>query len=123
MFMMTQNSDKNDMLMLQDCYMDALGGMLVYAPLDKATLNIAVAGQVNPCDIPILPSGFTISSDGRRSTEAEDGGTLITAVFQILMSGPPKVNELTEKSVDAVSTLVSRTIQNVKDLLFNSPHV
>lgn len=128
---MEQDSDKDDMLMLQDCYMDALGGMLVYAPLDMATMKVAFAGQADPLEIPILPSGFTISSDGRRSmavTEAEDGGggghdggTLLTVVFQILVTGRTRTSELNEKSVDTVSNLISSTVQRIKGLL-NCPH-
>lgn len=103
--------------MLQDCYMDALGGMIVYAPMDLATMNIAVSGDADPSEIPILPSGFSISSDGRRST-TEDGGTLLTLAFQILVSGKTtRSREVNERSVDTVSALISSTVQRIKGLL------
>ncbi|VYS56146.1 unnamed protein product [Arabidopsis thaliana] len=115
--MVVQDSCKDDMLMLQDCYMDALGGMIVYAPMDMATMHFAVSGEVDPFHIPILPSGFVISSDGRRST-VEDGGTLLTVAFQILVSGKAnRSREVNEKSVDTVSALISSTIQRIKGLL------
>jgi len=115
--MVVQDSCKDDMLMLQDCYMDALGGMIVYAPMDMATMHFAVSGEVDPSHIPILPSGFVISSDGRRST-VEDGGTLLTVAFQILVSGKAnRSREVNEKSVDTVSALISSTIQRIKGLL------
>ncbi|ESQ49775.1 hypothetical protein EUTSA_v10021974mg [Eutrema salsugineum] len=126
---MAQDSDNDNMLMLQDCYMDALGGMIVYAPLDETTMNIAASGEVDASKIPILPSGFTISGDGRRSMAAEDGGvghdggTLLTVAFQILVSGKiTRSRELNEKSVDTVSSLISGTVQKIK-LLLNCPHV
>ncbi|XP_010485661.1 PREDICTED: homeobox-leucine zipper protein HDG8-like [Camelina sativa] len=116
--MMAQDSDKDDILMLQDCYMDALGGMLVYAPMDMATMDTTLSGaDVKISDIPILPSGFIISSDGRRST-VEDGGTLLTLAFQILVSGNTnRAREVNEKSVNTVSTLISSTVQRIKGLL------
>ncbi|KFK37767.1 hypothetical protein AALP_AA3G027000 [Arabis alpina] len=122
---MAQNSDKDAMYMIQDCYMDALGGMIVYAPLDRNTLELAVADHIDPFMIPVLPSGFLISNDGRRSTVATDaedggGGSLITVVFQILVAGP-KSPRPSEKSVDAVSTLISDTVQKVRALLHNNP--
>ncbi|KAL1211480.1 Homeobox-leucine zipper protein HDG8 [Cardamine amara subsp. amara] len=117
MLMMPKDSDKDEMVMLQDCYMDNLGGMLVYAPLDMSTMKCAVSGQSDPSLIPILPSGFIISSDGRRST-AEDGGTLVTLAFQILVSGKTnRSKEENEKSVDTVSSLISSTVQSIKALL------
>ncbi|XP_010463776.1 PREDICTED: homeobox-leucine zipper protein HDG8-like [Camelina sativa] len=116
--MIAQESDKDDMLMLQDCYMDALGGMLVYAPMDMATMDTTLSGaDVKISDIPILPSGFIISSDGRRST-VEDGGTLLTLAFQILVSGrTSRSREVNERSVDTVSALISSTVQRIKGLL------
>ncbi|XP_010450732.1 PREDICTED: homeobox-leucine zipper protein HDG8-like [Camelina sativa] len=116
--MIAQESDKDDMLMLQDCYMDALGGMLVYAPMDMATMDTTLSGaDVKISDIPILPSGFIISSDGRRST-VEDGGTLLTLAFQILVSGKTsRSREVNERSVDRVSALISSTVQRIKGLL------
>ncbi|CAH2055221.1 unnamed protein product [Thlaspi arvense] len=118
---MAQFSLKGDMVMLQDCYMDALGGVIAYAPLDLTTMNIAASGKVDPAGIQILPSGFTISSDGQRSIEAEDGGTLLSLVFQILISGRiDRTKEVNEKSVAIVSALVSSTIRKIK-LLLNCP--
>ncbi|CAE5965958.1 unnamed protein product [Arabidopsis arenosa] len=115
--LVAEDSSKDDILMLQDCYMDALGGMIVYAPMDMATMDFAVSDEVDPSHIPILPSGFIISSDGRRST-VEDGGTLLTVAFQILVSGnAPRSREVNEKSVDTVSSLISSTVQRIKGLL------
>ncbi|CAH2079756.1 unnamed protein product [Thlaspi arvense] len=108
---MPQFSLKDDMVMLQDCYMDALGGMIAYAPLDLNAMNITASGKVDPARIPILPSGFTISRDGQQSMEAEDGGTLLSLVFQIFVSDEiDRMKEVNEKSVAIVSALVSSTI-------------
>ncbi|KAF8089857.1 hypothetical protein N665_0495s0006 [Sinapis alba] len=110
------------MMVLQECYMDSLGGMIVYSPLDMATMNIAASGEVDPLNIPILPSGFTISNDNSRgSMAAEDGGTVLMLAFQILVSdGNSRTKNVSENSVDRVSRLISRTVQNIK-LLLNCP--
>ncbi|KAL0720016.1 hypothetical protein Bca4012_069340 [Brassica carinata] len=109
---------KKKMVMLQECYMDALGGMIVYAPLDMASMSLAASGEVDPMNIPILSSGFTISNDGRRCMGAEDGGTILTVVFQILVSGEDnRIREVNEQSVDMVSSLISSTVRDIKLLL------
>ncbi|CAF2086821.1 unnamed protein product [Brassica napus] len=116
---MSQGPTRN-MMMLQECYMDALGGMIVYAPLDMASMSLATSGEVDPLKIPILSSGFTISNDGRRSMVAEEGGTILTVVFQILVSEDRRIRGLTEQSVDTVTSLISSTVRNIK-LLLNCP--
>lgn len=111
-------------MIIQDSFIDALGGMVVYAPVDLSTAHAAVSGNVNPSDIPILPSGFVISRDGRPSATAElDGGcdnckTLLTVAFQILVTGPTIYEELQmDKWTTSVDTLISSTITKVKAML------
>ncbi|KAJ4873172.1 Homeobox-leucine zipper protein HDG8 [Raphanus sativus] len=118
---MEQEPDKK-MMLLQECYMDALGGMIVYAPLDMALMSIAASGKVDPLKIPILPSGFTISSDNSGGSMAsENGGTVLTLAFQILITDKnSKIKNVTENSVDSVSRLISKTVQRIKSL-FNCP--
>ncbi|CAH8294067.1 unnamed protein product [Eruca vesicaria subsp. sativa] len=118
---MVQEPNKT-MMMLQECYMDALGGMIVYAPLDMAAMSIAASGDVDPLEIPILPSGFTISSDGQGSMGAEDGGTLLTLAFQILLSTGQNSGGrmVSENSVNEVDMVISTIVQNIK-ALFNLP--
>ncbi|KAG2273225.1 hypothetical protein Bca52824_067780 [Brassica carinata] len=112
---MVQDPQKK-MMVLQECYMDALGGMIVYSPLDMATMSIAASGKVDPLNIPILPSGFTISSDN-----SQEGGTVLMLAFQILVSdGNSRTKNVSEDSVDRVSRLISKTVQSIK-LLLNCP--
>lgn len=120
---------ENNMLMLQESCIDRLGSLIVYAPIDVTTLNMAITGQ-DFSAIPILPSGFIISADGRgtnhRSPEAastssngptsgspSSGGSLLTVAFQILVS----CKQLNEESVAAVNTLISSTVQKIKSSL------
>lgn len=52
------------MLILQESCIDASGSLVVYCPVDLPAVNIAMSGE-DPSYIPLLPSGFTISPDGR----------------------------------------------------------
>ncbi|XP_020876074.1 homeobox-leucine zipper protein HDG9 [Arabidopsis lyrata subsp. lyrata] len=112
--------DSNKLMILQDSFKDALGGMVVYAPMDLNTAFAAISGEVVPNTIPILPSGFIISRDGRPSEGEIEGGssTLLTVAFQILVSGPsysPDIN--LEVSATTVNTLISSTVQRIKAML------
>ncbi|WZZ22183.1 hypothetical protein YC2023_123570 [Brassica napus] len=117
-------TENGALMIIQDSFIDALGGMVVYAPVDLRTAHAAFLGNVDPSSIPILPSGFVISRDGRPPSAAElDGGldnckTLLTVAFQILVTGPAmfeedQMNEWTTK----VHTLLSSTIRRVKGML------
>ncbi|CAN6864502.1 unnamed protein product [Brassica oleracea] len=117
-------TENGALMIIQDSFIDALGGMVVYAPVDLRTAHAAFLGNVDPSSIPILPSGFVISRDGRPPSAPElDGGldnckTLLTVAFQILVTGPTmfeedQMNEWTTK----VHTLLSSTIRRVKGML------
>ncbi|KAH0873877.1 hypothetical protein HID58_071239 [Brassica napus] len=120
-------AESGDLMIIQDSFIDALGGMVVYAPVDLNTAHAAVSGNVNPSGIPILPSGFVISRDGRPSATAElDGGrdnckTLLTVAFQILVTGPTISEELQmdkwTTTVDTLISSISSTITRVKAML------
>ncbi|KAH9649335.1 homeobox-leucine zipper protein ROC8 [Citrus sinensis] len=123
---------ENNMLMLQESCIDQLGSMVVYAPIDIPSMNLAISGD-DSSNIPILPSGFVISRDGRQrdhyraSTSTETGfgtgtgigtgGSLLTVAFQILVSSPSSSKELNMESVATVNTLISSTVQRIKATL------
>ncbi|KAF2325701.1 hypothetical protein GH714_033345 [Hevea brasiliensis] len=123
---------ENNMVMLQESCTDPLGSFIVYAPIDIPTMNIAISGEDSSI-IPILPSGFVISGDGRpdkgngASTSANpgrsSGGSLLTVAFQILVSTPTSSSssssskELNIESVATVNTLISSTVQKIKAAL------
>ncbi|KAF8113562.1 hypothetical protein N665_0048s0023 [Sinapis alba] len=118
-------TENGDLMIIQDSFIDALGGMVVYAPVDLRTGRDAFTGNVNPSGIPILPSGFIISRDGSPpSTAAElDGGldnckTLLTVASDILVTGPTILDEeQTNEWTTKVHTLISFTIRRVKGML------
>ncbi|KAF5747994.1 homeobox-leucine zipper protein HDG11 isoform X2 [Tripterygium wilfordii] len=124
--------NENNMLLFQESCIDPLGMVIVYAPIDLPSLNVAVSGA-DSSNIPILPSGFIISSDGGHpdSAAANGGGaststanskrspagSLLTVAFQILVSTPSGPNELNMESVATVNTLISSTVQRIKRAL------
>ncbi|KAL0724853.1 hypothetical protein Bca4012_039452 [Brassica carinata] len=117
-------AESGDLMIIQDSFIDALGGMVVYAPVDLNTAYAAYSGNVNPSGIPILPSGFIISRDGRPSATTEldvgrdNGKTLLTVAFQILVTGPTISEELQmDEWTTTVDTLISSTIKRVKAML------
>ncbi|KAA8547658.1 hypothetical protein F0562_004087 [Nyssa sinensis] len=55
---------ESNMLMLQESCVDPLGSLVVYAPIDATAIKSAIIGE-DSTNVPILPSGFMISSDGR----------------------------------------------------------
>lgn len=109
------------MLVLQESCVDPLGAMIVYAPIHIQSVQMAVSG-VDSSGIPILPSGFIISSDGHPHTGANgassststanpmSSGSLLTVAFQILTGGDMQL-------VTGLNALVSSTIQNITSAL------
>ncbi|KAG5227409.1 homeobox-leucine zipper protein [Salix suchowensis] len=120
---------ENNMLILQESCTDSSVSMMVYAPVGVPAMDVAISGEGSSI-IPILPSGFVISGDGRvdirgnsysstSSTGSNSGGSLLTISFQILVSGPNSSpsTEFNMKSVATVNTLISSTVMKIKSAL------
>ncbi|EPS60199.1 hypothetical protein M569_14605, partial [Genlisea aurea] len=122
------NTSQNNMLILQESCIDSSGCLVVYCPVDLPAIHIAMSGE-DPSYIPLLPSGFTISSDGRHSSNdggtqnnngastsgdgGSGGGSLITIVFQILVSSLPSAR-MSHESVATVNNLIGSTVNQIK---------
>ncbi|WCJ34745.1 Homeobox-leucine zipper protein HDG11 [Euphorbia peplus] len=119
------NTGQNNMLILQESCVDSSGSLVVYCPVDLQSINIAMSGE-DPSYIPLVPSGFTISPDGRpdhhlstgdgastSSSSVRSSGSLITVSFQILVSNLPSA-KLNMDSVSTVNNLISSTVQQIK---------
>ncbi|XP_030461287.1 homeobox-leucine zipper protein ROC8-like [Syzygium oleosum] len=114
-----------NMLMLQESCIDPLTCMVVYAPIDSTAITITLSGE-DTSTVQILPSGFTISSDGRANpgsrpststSPSKPAGTLLTVAFQILVSSSSGPEQLNVESVATVNTLISATVQKIKAAL------
>lgn len=107
------NTSQNNMLILQESCIDASGSIVVYCPVDLPAINMAMSGE-DPSYFPLLPSGFTISPDG--DATGSGSGSLITVVFQILVSNLPSAR-LSPESVTTVNNLIGNTIHQIKAAL------
>ncbi|KAK4480053.1 hypothetical protein RD792_013110 [Penstemon davidsonii] len=113
---------ENNMLMLQESSIDQLGATMIYAPMDLPSITAVVNGE-DTRKVPILPSGYVISSDGRSgkgirasssSTTSNSSGSLLTVAFQILVCCSTLSKQLNMEYVATVHTLISSTIQKIK---------
>ena len=114
------------MLGLQESCIDPLGSLVISAPIYFPAIKSAINGE-DSTNIPILPSGFIISGDGRpeklesgasTSTRSNGtGGSLLTVAFQILVCTLSHSKQLNMESVATVNTLVCSTVQKIKAAL------
>lgn len=95
---------------------------MVYYPVDLPAINMAMNGE-EVC-VPLLPSGFVITTDGRHrstmSTSRKEGcsaastaGSLVTLVLQMVVSSQPGEN-LGAQSVATISNLIGGTVRKIK---------
>ena len=99
---------------------------MVSCPVDPLIMS-----EVDPSYIQLLPSGFTITSDGKQnynniqggnsgngdvastSSNTNIGGSLLTVSFQIMVSSLPSNME----SVPLVNGFIAKTVQHIKAAL------
>ncbi|CAM8927204.1 unnamed protein product [Rhodiola kirilowii] len=126
------DTSQNNMVILQECCVDSTISVVVYSPVEISEINMAVSGA-DPSFIPLLPSGFIISPDGRPEvthlTEAastssgrnsamltRSTGSLVTIGFQMLAGSSPMA-KLNMESVTTVNNLIGTTIHQIKAAL------
>ncbi|KAJ9708374.1 hypothetical protein PVL29_000427 [Vitis rotundifolia] len=63
-----RNQNENTMLILQETWADASGSLIVYAPLDVASMH-AVMTDEDSSFVALSPSGFAIVPDGSSGYE------------------------------------------------------
>ncbi|KAG6574165.1 Homeobox-leucine zipper protein ANTHOCYANINLESS 2, partial [Cucurbita argyrosperma subsp. sororia] len=122
------NANENTMLILQESWTDISGSLIVYAPVDAASVNLVMRGG-DSAYVSLLPSGFAVLPDGPSNYASTNndkdgsimsdinsgyaGGCLLTVAFQILVNNLPTA-KLTVESVETVNNLISCTIQKIK---------
>ncbi|KAI3712470.1 hypothetical protein L1987_71027 [Smallanthus sonchifolius] len=103
---------QNNMLILQESTTDASGSLVVYCPVDLPAINIAMNGE-DPSYIPLLPSGFIITTDGRNEkggASDQSTGSLLTLVFQIQTQSA----KISQESLTTVNNLITNTVHQIK---------
>ncbi|KAM2016356.1 homeobox-leucine zipper protein GLABRA 2-like [Malus sylvestris] len=121
----SMKSKEKSMWILQDTCINSYESMVVYAPVDTTGMQSVMTG-CGASNIAILPSGFSILPDGlesrpmvitsRQEDRSSEGGTLLTAAFQVLTNSSPTA-KLTMESVESANTLISCTLRNIKTSL------
>lgn len=101
--------------MLQESSIDSLGGSIIYAPVELTAVSSVVNGE-DIMSIPILPSGYVISGDGRKGVEGSRRrcGSLLTVAFQMLVCSDSVSKQLNMESVATLHSLISSTVQKIK---------
>lgn len=128
------NANQSSMLILQETSIDAAGALVVYAPVDIPAMQAVMNGG-DSAYVALLPSGFAILPNAQAGTQRcaaeernsngngngnggcmEEGGSLLTVAFQILVNSLPTA-KLTVESVETVNNLISCTVQKIKAAL------
>ncbi|RID54604.1 hypothetical protein BRARA_G01910 [Brassica rapa] len=119
------NANQSSMLILQETSIDAAGAVVVYAPVDIPAMQAVMNGG-DSAYVALLPSGFAILPSAPQLSEErngngsggcmEEGGSLLTVAFQILVNSLPTA-KLTVESVETVNNLISCTVQKIKAAL------
>lgn len=114
---------QDDVVIMQDSFIDPLGSYIVYSPVNLQELKATINGH-DSSTVLILPSGIVISEVNGSLSDAEtssstgrNGRSLLTVTLQIFMSGPIPMSH---ESVTTVNSLMTSTIENIKNALFNS---
>eukprot|EP00253_Pinus_taeda_P013766 PITA_13766 len=102
------SNETSSMLIQQETCTDALGSLVVYAPVDIPAMHVVVSGG-DPAYVALLPSGFAILPDGPECRALalnptgkgvgvnilHVGGSLLTVAFQILVNNLQLANSQT----------------------------
>ena len=57
------------MVILQESFTSHVGSYVIYAPIDRKTMNVALSGDDSK-DLPILPYGFVVCSKSQPNINA-----------------------------------------------------
>ncbi|KAL1219186.1 Homeobox-leucine zipper protein HDG1 [Cardamine amara subsp. amara] len=121
------NANQSSMLILQETSIDTAGAVVVYAPVDIPAMQAVMNGG-DSAYVALLPSGFAILPNAQAVNQErnngnngmggcmEEGGSLLTVAFQILVNTLPTA-KLTVESVETVNNLISCTVQKIKAAL------
>ncbi|KAK7277265.1 hypothetical protein RIF29_18416 [Crotalaria pallida] len=122
--------NNQNLMILQESCVDSLGALLVFAPLDMESINFAIRGE-DPTVLPILPSGFTISRDGRSEHFGAAGqssnsfghvgnqmeGSLLTLAIQVLISPASTTGHFNLATVVKVNDLITSVVEKIRAAL------
>ncbi|TMW84197.1 hypothetical protein EJD97_025638 [Solanum chilense] len=111
-------------LVLQESSIDEMGAFLIFAPIELPTMTSIFNGH-DATKVPILPSGFIISPDGRLvsdrgNTENAQNGSILTVTFQILICDNNNISISQQQHMEVVNSIhsvLSTTVSKIKAAL------
>ncbi|KAM0881620.1 hypothetical protein ACQ4PT_032841 [Festuca glaucescens] len=113
------------MILQNSCY-DVSGSFIVYSPIDTQLMNKILSPEdMAESKVSLYPTGFSLlpvsesAEGGNGIALGEDGETLVTVGFQILLK-LARGNGLYPKSVAATIALMSGNIETIKKSLINN---
>lgn len=113
------------MLIVQETFVEPLGCIVVYAPVDTPAVSAMTSEEEQVAEVPMLPSGFVVTGDsawdcslvnvgGGDRGNNYSGGSILTVAFQILASTNTAIRHLNMESVATVNNLVKTTLNAIK---------
>lgn len=106
------------MRILQECYTHAMESVLVYCPIDAGTMDCIIRGEEGSEMMPLLPSGLTITGDGRFSeTKCGQGkteGTVVTLLYQLLIGRPTDMDKPDLGAVNKMNSFVTSAVDKIR---------
>lgn len=116
--------DESSTAILQESLVDLMGYYLVFAPLDMTSINMAITGSNLPI-VPVLPSGFVITGDGRGANPKqlnnqfsdEDVGSILTVALQMPLSDSAFTKQNHMDVAADTSARLSSTVEKIKAAL------
>lgn len=107
---------QNQAMTLQENFSSPVGSYVIYAPVNIPAMSVAIRGE-DSRRVSILPSGFVVCPDGKPNV-AQSKGSLLTVVYQVLAGIPSDGNKVLDRQfVSSINTLLTTTIEKVKDAL------
>ncbi|RHN72899.1 putative START-like domain-containing protein [Medicago truncatula] len=113
---------QRQMVILQESFTSSVGSYVIYAPIDRKTMDVALRGEDSK-ELPILPYGLIVCSKNQANLNAPFGasksiedGSLITLAAQTYAIG----QVLNVDSLNDINSQLASTILNVKDALMSS---
>ncbi|XP_050368998.1 homeobox-leucine zipper protein ROC2-like [Argentina anserina] len=102
---------------LQESYTDLNGSYVVYAPIDQLAMSALLDG-VNPDEVPILASGFSILPDRPMANIDESGGSLLTLALHITEGGATE-EFIPPSTVQTILHIIAGTVIQITHVLSN----
>lgn len=102
-----EDPDRTIKTLLQESFTTSDSSYVTFTPVEASSFSMILNGG-DPDNVPVMPSGFSISPDGPTGDE----GSLVTIVFQIL-DGTASPMHIPSHSVGTMYKLITETAKSI----------